>query len=299
MNELAAVHGSFVAIDPIATCGFGSRGVPCAFCRGTAPTAPPQLPSVADLVEVVRAAFDEGAAEFVYFQARCSDADDGGLAALQPYILAVKKHFNTLVAAQLQPPRDASVIDHTYAMGVDAVSYNLEIYDPVTLERHCAGRARRIGRERILEALQRAASVFPSGTVWTELVVGVEPLASTRVAIDALTGNGVVPVLSVVGPAAAAVTPGLTVPAYDEIAPIYAHLYEAVKRRRTPMTWVRDLPIGVTPLDARFFVDEAARVAVPSFYRSRVGTYAARSLSRLRRRLRVRTVSESFDSSHL
>ena len=298
MSDLAAVHGSFVAIDPAAGCGFGSRGLPCAFCRGTGPAADAEPPSVADVVEVVRAAFDEGAAEFVYFQARCSDADDGGLKTLQPYILAVKKHFDTLVAAQLQPPRDARVIDHTYAMGVDAISYNLEIYDPATLERHCAGRVRRIGRDRILEGLRRAAFRFSSGTVWTELVVGVEPLASTRVGIDALTGMGVVPVLSVVGPAAA-VTPGLTVPAADEIAPIYAHLYEAVKRRRTPMTWVRDLPIGITPLDARFFVDEAARVAVPSFYRSRLGTYAARSLSRLRRRLRVRTVSESFDSSHL
>jgi hypothetical protein len=221
------------------------------------------------------------------------------LAALQPYILAVKKHFNTLVAAQLQPPRDPKAIDHTYAMGVDALSYNLEIYDPPTLERHCAGRVRRIGRERILEALNRAATVFPSGTVWTELVVGIEPLASTRAGIDALTGMGVVPVLSVVGPSAASMIPGLVVPSTEEIAPVYAHLYEAVKRRRTPMTWVRDLPIGVTPLEARFFVDEGARLAVPSFYRSRLGTYAARSLSRLRRRLRVRTVSESFDSSHL
>jgi hypothetical protein len=299
MSQLAAVHGNFIAIDPGAACGFGSRGVPCGFCRGTGAAEQPALPPVADVIEVVRAAFDEGAAEFVYFRSRCSEAEDGGLKTLQPYILAVKKHFDTLVAAQLLPPRDEKVVDYTYAMGVDAVSYNLEIYDPAMLERHCAGRVHRVGRDRILETLRHAASVFPSGTVWTELVVGVEPLASTRAGIDALTAIGVVPVLSVVGPAAAAVTPGLTVPAPEEIAPIYSHLYDTVKRRRTPMTWVRDLPIGVTPLDARFFVDAAERVGVPSFYRSRLGTYAARSLSRLRRRLRVRTVSESFDSSHL
>ncbi len=299
MGQLAAVHGNFVALDPTAACGFGSRGLPCGFCRGTRAAEPSALPPIADVLEVVRAAFQEGAAEFVYFQGRCSDAADGGVEALEPYILAVKKHFDTLVAAQLQPPRDLRDIDRTYAMGVDAISYNLEIFDPELLERYCAGRNRAFGRTRFLEALRHAASVFPSGTVWSELVVGVESLDSSRTAIDALAGIGVLPVLSVVGPAAAAALPGLTLPDSETLAPVYAHLYETVKQRRLPMTWVRDLPIGITPLDARFFVDAQARVAVGSFYRSRLGTLAARSLSRLRRRLRVKTVSDSFDSSHL
>ena len=37
-----------------------------------------------------------------------------------------------------------------------------------------------IGRERYYEALAYAASIFPSGTVWSELVLGVEPIESTR-----------------------------------------------------------------------------------------------------------------------
>jgi hypothetical protein len=299
MGEVAAVHGNFIALDPAAACGFGRRGVPCAFCRGLAPAEAASPLAVADVIEVVRAAFDEGVAEFVYFQSRCSDAEDGGLKALEPYIGAVKRHFDTLVAAQLQPPRDLHVVDRTYAMGVDAISYNLEIYDAPLLARYCAGRSRAIGHERFLAALRHAAAVFPHGTVWSELVVGVEPLESSRAAIDALAAMGVLPVLSVVGPTAGATIPGLAVPSPEALAPIYAHLYEAVKQRRIPMTWVRDLPIGVTPLDARFFVAADARVAVTSFYRSRLGTLAARSLSRLRRRLRVKRVSESFDSSHL
>jgi hypothetical protein len=299
MGQLAEVHGNFVAIDPSAGCGFGSRGLPCPFCRGVGPADASTLPPVADVIDVVRAAFDEGAAEFVYFRSRCSDAPDGGLGVLRPYILAVKKHFDTLVAAELDPPEDRRDVDRTYAAGVDAVSYNFEIYDSDLLERHCPRRARRVGRTRYLEALRHAAAIFPSGTVWSELVVGIEPLASTREAIEALAGMGVLPVLSVVGPAAAAAAPGLTPPAPEDVRPVYAHLYQTVKRQRTPMTWVRDLPIGMTPLDARFFVDESDRVAVTSFYRSRLGTLAARSLSRLRRRLRVKTVSESFDSSRL
>ena len=54
-------------------------------------------------------------------------------------------------------------------------------------------------------------------------------------------------------------------------------------------------------LEARFFAGDDARlaVAVQNFYRSRVGSLATRNLARLRRRLRVRAVSDSFDASGL
>jgi hypothetical protein len=299
MGRLARVHGTFLAIDPGAACGFGSRGVPCAFCRGSGPAEASSLPSINDVIEVVRAAFDEGAAEIVYFYSRCTDAADGGIELLRPYVQAVKRHFDTLIAVQVSPPGDVREIDRTYALGVDAVSYNLELWDEAALTRVCPGRARRLGRGRFVAALEHAAAIFPAGTVWTELAVGVEPFDVTRAAIEALAGAGVVPVLSVASPAATAAIPGLGTPAAADVAPVYAHLYDTVKRRKTPMTWIRDLPIGMTPLDARFFVDAAERAPIGTFYRSRLGTLATRSLSRLRRRLRVRTVSESFDSSQL
>src|SRR3989442_8953728 len=180
-------------------------------------------------------------------------------------------------------------------MGVDALSYNLEIFDEDVLKRHCVGRARYIGRERYLGALAYAAQVFPSGTVWTDLVAGLEPPASTMRGIDALTAMAVVPVVSVLRTPEAA---GLNT---SEVASVLAHLYRAVKERRINMGWMRDLALGVTPLEARHFAGADARlaVAVQQLTRSRLGALAARSLARFRRRLRVRRVSESFDSSHL
>jgi len=82
-------------------------------------------------------------------------------------------------------------------MGVDALSYNLELFDPVLLGRHCIGRARYIGRDRYLEALAYAASVFPGGTVWTDLVLGLEPAEATIEGVEAFARLGVVPVLVV------------------------------------------------------------------------------------------------------
>jgi len=56
---------------------------------------------------------------------------------------------------------------------------------------------RYIGRERYLEALAHAAAVFPSGTVWSDLVLGAEAHRFDMAAIDALAAIGVVPVASI------------------------------------------------------------------------------------------------------
>jgi hypothetical protein len=298
MWRISRVHGGCLVIRPGSSCGFALWGGPCAFCAaGVHPGAdtPPPIP-VEEVVEVVRAAFAEGAAEFVYFNAGATDGDDRGIAFLEPYVRAIKRHFDTLVAVQIHPPASNDWIDQTYANGVDALSYSLEIHDPEVLARRCAGRAARIGRERYHEALRYAAAIFPSGTVWSDLVVGLEPESSTLQGIDALTAIGVLPVLSL--PTLLNGAPLLSV---EDLVPVFAHLFTAVRDARINMGWVRDLSFAITPLEARFFAGDDARMAVAmqSFYRTRVGSLAARNLSRLRRRLRVRRVGDSFDSSHL
>src|SRR5204862_44795 len=212
MARVATVRGSHLLVHPSTACGFSVRGTPCRFCvEGARVPADREAVPVADVLEVVRAAFDEGACEFVYFNTSHYESEDGGIAFLAPYIEAVRRHFDTLIAAQVHPPRTTPWIDRTYALGVDALSYNLELFDPDVLNRHCIGRARYIGRERYLEALAHAATVFPSGTVWTDLVLGLEPADSTMAGIDALAAMGVVPVAAVLSgahpvPAAAEVT---------------------------------------------------------------------------------------------
>ena len=67
------------------------------------------------------------------------------------------------------------------------------------------------------------------------------------------------------------------------------------------MGWVRGLGVGITPLEARHFAGDDARLAVTvqQLAHSRLGALAARSLARFRRRLRVRKVGESFEAAHL
>jgi hypothetical protein len=302
MWRVGTAYGGYIAINPATGCAFMPLGVPCRFCDVATRAVERDEPlPVADVIETVRAAFAEGAVEFVYLHIGYIEGEDAGIRFLEPYIDAIKRHFDTLVAVQIQPPKNDRWIDRTYAMGVDALSYSIEIHDAEILHRHCAGRTVHVGRERYYEALAYAATIFPSGTVWSDLIVGLEPAESTIAGIDALVGTGVLPVLSLFRPLDDTELRDHPLPDAGEVAPVFAHLFHTVRRARINMNWVRDLSFAVTPFEARFFADDAERAAVTvhPFYRSRLGTLAARNLSRLRRRLRVRKVSDSFDSSNL
>jgi hypothetical protein len=81
MSRLARVHGGHLLVHPGASCGFSVAGTPCAFCREGARSGLEMVGSVADVVEVVRVALEEGVTDFVYFNTSLYERDDGGMAA--------------------------------------------------------------------------------------------------------------------------------------------------------------------------------------------------------------------------
>lgn len=299
MWQVVSAFGSFLAVNPSAACSFGVRGAPCRFCRaGTPVPAAEAFPMpVADVVETVRAAFDEGQVGPVYFNTGYLGGEDSGIVFLEPYIRAVKRNFATVVAVQMHPPKTNTWIDRAYAMGVDAISFGIEIHDAAVLQRQCPGRVRFIGRERYYEALAYAASIFPKGTVWSDLVVGIESAESTRQGIETLVRDGVLPVLSTMRAASLSQLRGVSAPAVEEMVPLYADLYRIVQEAHIHTGWVRQLSFAVTPFEARAFATNGAPRSgvVEYFYRSRLSLMAARNLSRVRRQLRLR---EEDDAGH-
>jgi hypothetical protein len=291
MRRIAAARGGHLLVAPSTACGFSVQGAPCRFClEGARTTLERDAVTPAEVVEVVRAALEETRFISVYFNTGSFQGEDGGIAFLAPYVEAVRRHFDVLVAAQVHPPASDAWIDRTYAMGVDALSYNLELWDAEVLRRRCVGRAHYIGRERYVEALAYAAQIFPSGTVWSDLVLGLEPTDSTLAGIEALAAARVVPVVAC---CAGEVPPE---PAVAEH--VLTHLYRTVRDRGISLGWVRDLARGVSPLEARHVADAGATLAVWDLTRSRLGALAARGLARFRRRLRVRPASEAADTPH-
>ena len=296
MSSIATVHGSYVVITPSPRCDFFNTSVECRYCAGNYDVEAKdgektdRVFSIDEVLETVEAVLSERAAEIIYVSIGFSPGDDGGMEVLAPYVQGIKKHFNCLVAVEALPPKKNSWIDETYALGADSILYNLEIFDKELFEIICPGRAELIGRDRYIEALKYAASIFPNGTVASHLIVGLEPPGATCQGIDFLTGMGVVPILPVYRP-----QPGKALriePLSTEIiVPVYRRLYKAVKSSGINMNWVRDISSVTTPIEGRLLAGVKGGLKsslMENFYKTRLGVKTAWGLSTLRRKLRVK-----------
>jgi len=299
-SKIAVSHGSYTVITPSPRCDFFNSSVECKYCAGNFNVDGVEnvVYTVEEVIETVGAVLKEKGSGIIYLSIGFSDTPDGGIVFLRPYIQAIKKHFNCLVAVEALPPKENRWIDEAYALGADSILYNLEIFDTELFELICPGRARLIGRKRYLDALKYAAGIFPNGTVASHLIVGLEPPGSTCMGIDCFTEMGVVPILPIYRP-----TGGRSLriePLNTEIIiPVYKHLYKAVKKSRISLHWVRDISMVTTPAEIRGLVDGGSGRAslVENFYKSRIGLKTAWGLSSLRRKLRVKSGKDPSDSS--
>lgn len=294
-SNIAKAHGSLVVITPSPRCDFFNSKVECRYCAGNFDTArgAKAVYTVEEVVETVGAVLKEQSTGIIYLSLGFSESPDGGMEFLRPYVKAVKRHFNCLVAVEALPPRDNRWIDETYAAGADSVLYNLEIFDRELFGIICPGRASLVGWKRYMDALAYAAKVFPGGTVASHLIVGLEPPGSTCMGIDALTDMGVVPVLPIYRPSSGKALRIEPLNA-EIIIPVYRHLYTALKTKRINFGWVKDLSMVTTPVEARGLVDgvRQKRPLLEGFYNTRLGKKAAWGLSSIRRKLRVTETAE-------
>ena len=290
--QVGLIHGGYVHITPSNKCRFFDFSKNCTFCleRGTYHPDARETITVEEVIEIIEVAFRDKLADSVELNVGYIDSDDRGIAFLEPYIKAVKRNFDTLVAVDIQPPKTNDWIDRTYAMGVDKVSYHMEIFDKEIFARLCPGKSRLIGWERFAGSLEYAAEIFQSGMVSSNLIVGLEPPSSTIKGIDFLTEIGVLPILPVFKPLKGTAHENTASPDVNDIIPIFGHLYNAVKRKNINMIWSKNISTEMTPLEGRYFTDDDAKiqVAMHNIYKSKIGGKAARGLAGLRRRLKVK-----------
>ena len=299
-GKFGTVHGPYMAISPTNRCAFLNTRDQCRFCGVGEEDATHGPVPVDDVIEAIRIARSEHPIDMIYLSVGDLGTDDGGVRFLEPYVAEIKKHFDVLVAVDALPPSDNRWIDHAYAMGVDSVSYNLEIFDEERFHRICPGPARAIGRDRFLEALAYAATVFPSGGTTCHLIVGLEPIESTRAGIDTLTAMGVLPVLPLYRPFKGRdMRRDEATEHFDasraELTALHKHLYDAARGRGISLNLVRDIAIVTTPLEGRFLAKNNG--VFESLQNKLMGTRWGRRtsayMSDLRRALRVRYVEEA------
>jgi hypothetical protein len=288
VSDILTVHGDFIAVHPSHRCRFGQSGLSCRYCGSSKELSdhPPFTPR--DLVEAIHLVMEEKRCDVVSLSSGHVDTPDGGVERLEKWVTEIRKHNNVLISLDLVPPATNDWIDKTYAMGVDALYYDSDFFNP----NDESPREFQKHKARQLEALAYAAKIFPTGAVLSHLVVGLEPLKDTFESVDLLIDRGVVPVLAYFPPYGGSALRTRWTATPEQVTPVYAHLYERLVRTRINPHWVQQYDVVLTSLEGRFLSSESPRyhLKLKNFYETRTGRAVRFGLASLRRHLRVREV---------
>jgi len=242
------------------------------------------------IVSIVQSAFEEGSADLVQLNMDYCDNKDRGFQLLAPVVEAIKKKFKTFVALKGFPPQEIRTIELIYAAGFDLLNFPLDGFAGAE-----EAQVEILSSRQVHEALEYAVEIFSQGTVWTELVLGAEPLDLVKEKIDQLTGKGIIPQLKLLA------TSMYTGKDYWRVKEIVRHLREAAKRDRLTLKWLYPNCRCASPLDTQYFTDDpkTAQLSAKPVYRSRLGKKAFEGFAALRRKLRIKDLSDSYESAGL
>ena len=284
MNRVGVLQGTYLGIYVNPVCAFWNHSPRqnCQFCTtgqnvGAAEAA---VKTIEDVIETCWAAKEDSGITFVHLNGGFQRSR--GLEFIAPYVEAIKKDVGLLVGVQLAPEHDFTRYDELVALGVDHLSFCVELLDPVWFARICPGKARMHGQALYFNAMKYCASLMPHGAVSGEIIAGIEPLPNTLEAIDEIAALGAFPTVCIFRPTIGSDMEHWPPPQYEDMRRVMQHVYEACRRHWLPIGAAPNIEVSlvVNPddaallaeRDAGFYWYEAYRwlsriVAAPVFWR--------------------------------
>ena len=287
VSDILTVHSGLIAVHPKGACRFGLSGLSCRYCGQTKELEKHPRFSKEDLIEAIEIVLREKPCNFVHLSSGHVETEDGGIDWLTPWVAEIRRHINILISLDLAPPKSNHWVDQSYAIGVDAVYYDMGEFNP---KEAVSPDEFKKERERYLQTVEYAARIFPKGAVFSHLVVGIEPLETTRKSIDLLIDRGVVPLLVYFPPYPESKLAQNWTLTPEAATSLYAHLFERLVETKNKPHWVEQADVLVTPLEGRFFSEKSAgyHIALKKFYQTAFGRAIRMGMIGMRRRLRVK-----------
>jgi hypothetical protein len=175
MSQVGVLQGTYLGIYLNAVCAYWQArpALNCRFCTTGKNVGHAELAdkTVEDVVETCWAAKEESGITFVHFNGGYQGRH--ALEAVRPYLQAVKEEVGLLVGVQLTPDRDFALYDRLFDLGVDHLSFCVELLDPEWFARICPGKARTLGHRLFFEAMEYCAGRMRTGAVSGEIIAGI------------------------------------------------------------------------------------------------------------------------------
>ncbi len=259
MSRIGVMQGTYLGIYPTQVCEFWQmrpRGN-CRFCSvGLNLGNTEELEkSVEDVLETVVAARDEEKITFVHFNTGYLKGEE--LDILIPYIRAVKEATGLLVGVQSPPAPEFTKYDNLKRIGVEHVSFCIELYNPIKFKEICPGKYQYLGQKKYFEAIGYCVKTFGRGRVAGEIIAGLEEPADSIKAIEDLARMGAVATVCVFRPCLGTGLQDSSPPATAEMVPIFKRMYEVCLENNLPVNIAPNIRVSLVllPEEARYLVD--------------------------------------------
>ncbi len=267
MSRIGVLQGNYLGVYVSNSCLYWatSPSRACKFCTtgknvGTVEQA---RKSVADVVEVARAARDESGSVFTHLNTgyHFEEVDKlekiHGLRQCEPFVRGLRREVGGFIGVQAMPvpKRMFGEYDALIDAGVDHFSFCYEFEDPEYFARLCPGKADTLGQQGFFDAMEYTAKKLGRGRVAGEIIAGLEPIEATMRGIDRIVAAGAFPTVCIFRPTVGSELENELPPRPDEMREVFSYLYQACR--------AADLPVGILPIEVSLVVqpEEAASLA--------------------------------------
>ncbi|HEY7113620.1 MAG TPA: radical SAM protein [Thermoanaerobaculia bacterium] len=270
MSRIGVLQGNYLGVYVSNRCLYWASAPSraCKFCTTgkNLGVAEQVRKSVADVVEVARAARDESGAIFTHLNTgyHYEEVDRlepiHGLRQCEPFVRALRERVGGFLGVQCMPVprRKFSEYDALIAAGADHFSFCYEFEDPEVFRRLCPGKAETLGQQGFFEAMEYTARRLGRGRVSGEIIAGLEPVEATKRGIDRIVRSGAFPTVCIFRPTIGSELEDAPPPDPEAMKDVFAHVWEACRRE--------GLPVGVLPIEVSLVVqpEETRDLAAPS-----------------------------------
>ncbi len=255
MTQVGSMQGTTLAFYPTEVCGFWNMDprANCRFCATGLNVSDAALPTVDEVVEVSKAAREEGGVTFCHFNAGYYQGKE--LAILRPFVEGVKKKTGLLVGVQCPPNKDLLKYDGVIDAGADHFSFCYEFHNPEWFAKICPGKQEHLTQQAFFDALEYTTAKMGKGRNSGEIIAGIEPLEDTYKAIDYITGVGAFPTICVFRPVIGTDMADAESPRYEDMLEVYRHMYYACRDHSIPTGIAPNVKTSlvVLPYEGKYF----------------------------------------------
>ncbi|MBN1224396.1 MAG: hypothetical protein JXB23_14205 [Candidatus Aminicenantes bacterium] len=209
MQRIGTIQGDFIGISTDNRCWFWGhykedemmvyKGKQCKYCSiglNLDTTEQPRK-NIDQILQVIDAALKEKVCRHVALNAGAYPPPGTGHEENAEIIRKIKENFDSYVRLSLVPPFEEKYNDILREAGADQIGYNYEVFDNELYKKICPGKFELINEGNNHELYDRMIKygVQKGGksSIFSNLLVGLEPIKSTVAGIDHIASMGAVP----------------------------------------------------------------------------------------------------------